>query len=197
MLAPVVPATLNARPARVAVYRSEDPGFSVTGALAAVLGIRAREIELRRDGRGKPHLSRPAVDLRFSVSHTRGTTLLALAHGTDVGVDVEHSDRDVAGWALWSHVLTPAEAARVPAARGARNGSLLRAWVAKEAVLKAAGVGLGIDPREVEIDAAGSIAALPPSLGAPAEWALVALDLDGLTAALACAPSRGGAAAAR
>ena len=113
--------------------------------------------------------------------------LVALARGVEVGVDVEDPARDVSGWALWPHVLSPTEVARLPRAQYDRNAEVLRLWVAKEAILKAAGSGLAVDPRSVELDAHGRVAALPAALGDPGTWSVVWLQGEGVVAAVACA----------
>ena len=51
-------------------------------------------------------------------------------------------------------------------------------------MLKAAGLGLALDPRLVEIDGTGVVAA-PPQLGPGDAWTLVDVPLDGHVASLA------------
>ena len=175
---------------RVLAYR-DGASDARTALLAREAGVPAAALVVRRDERGRPAIVEPETDLRFSASHSGGTTLLALARGLDVGVDAERTDRDVTDWRLWAQALTASELARLPVMRSARNLALLEAWVAKEAILKAAGVGLAVDPREVELHPSGQVAALPPALGSPPEWSIRRLRPRGLVAAVAHRPTSG------
>jgi 4'-phosphopantetheinyl transferase len=111
--------------------------------------------------------------------------LVALAHAGDVGIDVEPSTRDVAGWALVGHALTVREQEWLLALpESDRAGTFLRIWTRKEALLKAAGTGLGIDPRLVELDEL-EVVAVPAELGRAQDWTIVDVPLLGHAAALA------------
>jgi 4'-phosphopantetheinyl transferase len=121
------------------------------------------------------------------MSRTADLVVVALADGP-VGVDVERAgsaDDSLAGVAL---------------ADGERSAAgpdgLLRTWVRKEAVLKAAGVGLGVDPRALRVsDAAGRALVAATGPAAPPDgtrWWPVDLDLGpGHVAAVAAALSPG------
>lgn len=133
-------------------------------------------------------MNAPGADPRISIAHTLDLTLVAVALGVDVGVDVERLDRSVTDWALWEQTLTAGEASRLPTDRVARNAMLLRSWVLREALLKAAGLGLAVEPGAIELAPDGELVALPPVLGAVAEWALVDLPVPGCAAAVAFRP---------
>lgn len=139
-------------------------------------------------GMGKPCLVGAGRDMRFSVSHAGGLTLVAVAAGREVGVDVERLGRG--RWlSLPGHSLTPAEQRSLDAFSGAgRDMAFLRLWVRKEAVLKAVGVGLAVDPAQVEVSGPAEKPALldvPASIGPAARWALVELAVPGYVAAVA------------
>ena len=157
--------------------------------LSDVLERHADEVVIERDAHGKPYLAFPDVGTRFSVARTNGLAIVAMTPCHDVGVDVESLDRDVTGWAMWHHVMTAAELAAIPDDPDARNAALLQAWVRKEALLKAAGVGLAIDPATVEL-AEEEIYHLPSQLGSPREWSMADVVFPGFVGAVACrAPS--------
>lgn len=88
---------------------------------------------------GKPYL--PGADLAFNVAHAGDLVAVALARGTQLGVDVEPlraiPDRDE----MAALVFTPAERARLALA-DAPDRAFLDHWTAKEALIK--GIGLGL-----------------------------------------------------
>jgi 4'-phosphopantetheinyl transferase len=93
---------------------------------------------------GKPVLEHPS--LHVSLTATGPVVAVAISGAGPVGVDAEQLDR-VAFAGFADVALGPGERARDAAARA-------RAWTRKEAVLKAAGVGLTVDPREVDVSRA-------------------------------------------
>lgn len=120
---------------------------------------------------GKPRV--PCEDLEFSASRSGAIALVAVAPHA-VGVDVESVPAAANAEELSKAVLSSAERAsvrRLP--RDRRIDGALACWVRKEAVLKAAGVGVAVDPRTVSVtvnDPAGTprITATPsahPELG--------------------------------
>ncbi len=97
---------------------------------------------------GKPNLV-GISGWSFSLSYTSGLAVVAAAEGVQVGVDVEDlTDADFEGFA--GATLSRDE---VPAFAGLEGRELLvaraRVWARKEAVLKATGHGLVVDPSEV------------------------------------------------
>lgn len=89
---------------------------------------------------GKPSLVDAA--LQFNLSHSAGRAILAVSH-TSVGADVEHHRARLDPLGLASRYFFGAEHDAIGAAApDARTATFLRYWVAKEAVLKAQGVGL-------------------------------------------------------
>jgi 4'-phosphopantetheinyl transferase len=136
--------------------------------LTHYLRHQAAEVEVVRDcpdcGRahGRPRLTAgparsAAPGVQLAVSHSHGLTVIAVA-AQNLGIDVEHL-----GWnsetspELVEFALTPDERRFLQAApRSLHHGRFLRYWTGKEAVLKALGVGLAVDPQAV------SLPLLPP-----------------------------------
>jgi phosphopantetheinyl transferase len=89
--------------------------------------------------------------LHVSLARADRLALVAVATGREVGVDVEPT-APAPPPAVVAHLLTEREARGVEQQpSGGRDAAFARAWVRKEAVLKAAGVGLAVEPRLVEV----------------------------------------------
>lgn len=151
--------------------------------LARHLAVQPGSLTLERTPLGKPELAGSPV--RVSLAHSGEVALVAVAAGRDVGVDVERIREGAERWSLVDHALTERERRQlesVPPDR--RADALLAMWARKEALLKAAGVGLGVDPSLVELDG-DSVVALPSELGSVRDWTLVSISLPGHVAAVA------------
>jgi 4'-phosphopantetheinyl transferase len=91
----------------------------------------------------------PAVEgAHLSVAHGGAWVAVAITALAPVGVDVEPLTRALDVEALAARVLAPAERDAM-AGGGDPHRALLMAWTRKEALLKATGDGLRVDPREV------------------------------------------------
>lgn len=152
-------------------------------ALGAAMGIAPVAVPLTIGADGKPQV---AGGPAFNISHSGDHVLLALAHvpGWAVGIDVEVHDRRTEVQKLERLVFDPAEIAWL-AAEPDRREAFFRLWVLKEAVLKAAGTGLSVDPRAMILDPRGLLLqSSEPAL--QGEWQLEDLDHGaGVSAALA------------
>jgi 4'-phosphopantetheinyl transferase len=159
-------------------------------ALAERVGVAPGELvfdtwcELHASPHGKPRLVEPEAELDFSLSRAGARLLLAIA-SVPVGVDVERRDRDV-----------EADVARIAFADDERaeledadHDAFLACWTRKEAVLKALGHGLAVDPKSVSVTFLDGveprIRRLPEGFGTPEEWSLVPLARDEWLAAVA------------
>lgn len=90
---------------------------------------------------GKPRLV--GADLEFSASHSDGLAAFAVARGAEVGIDVERIRDDVDVDGLARRFFAPAEAEAIAArAEGERTRAFFACWTAKEAFVKAIGLGL-------------------------------------------------------
>lgn len=157
---------------------------------------------------GKPRLA-AAGALRFSVTHSGDRGLVAVTSGRELGIDLERGQRPIADCeavARWCCTAGERAAlARIPAPD--RVEAFRRAWVRKEACVKASGLGLRTPLDEVEVGveprapSAGYVAHVPRADDRPSAWTLVDLDVGAAdVAALAVArepaiaerPCRGG-----
>jgi 4'-phosphopantetheinyl transferase len=168
----------------IAVWRlsSAEPRPLET-VLARYLGVDASSLILEPAAHGKPAL--PGSRLRFNLAHSGDVALVAVAQDRDVGVDVERVRPDADRWALVDHALTARERRRLQrVAPAGRAHAFLSMWARKEALLKAAGVGLSVEPARIELDG-DSVVAVPPELGTAGEWTVTTVPLDGYVAAVA------------
>ncbi|MBU6247648.1 MAG: 4'-phosphopantetheinyl transferase superfamily protein [Xanthomonadaceae bacterium] len=124
-----------------------------------------------------------------SLSRSGPFVAVAVARWAAVGIDIEcfpplHAMDDVL-----EVVGTPAEreALARPVAE-ARQRAALGLWTAKEAVLKACGVGLQIDPAKVDT----SLHPIPDPCGRPLAWRLLQLKLPGGLMGALAAPGEPG-----
>lgn len=136
-----------------------DPGARTRGVVArALLRDTLREVlrtddvvDIATSDRGAPYLA-AHPDIRVSVAHTRGLAAVVVARGQPVGIDVEALDRFVGrsppAVERW---LTAAEREGVPHDATASSRRLLELWTAKEAAVKAAGVGLSVPLRDLAV----------------------------------------------
>lgn len=114
--------------------------------LGEVLNVSPQNIGLRAGPYGKPCLA-GGGRCSFSLSHSGGVALVAIARDAAVGVDIEQRRAIPDAMALASAHFAPVERdelARQPDA--GRDDAFLRAWTRKEACLKAIGYGLSVAP---------------------------------------------------
>lgn len=161
--------------------------------LGSCCGQPPQSLRFAREPRGRPYLLDAPAGLDFSLSDTTGGSLLALACGLRVGVDVERLDRRPPALRLARRYFAAEEAEALAAIgdEGLRARAFLQAWTAKEAACKATGSGLrdrlaawvfAIDPGDADPRLRGA----PAEAGAAPQWSLRRLlPAPGYTAALA------------
>jgi 4'-phosphopantetheinyl transferase len=117
---------------------------------------------------GKPFLiGEEELTPSFSLSHAHGMVACAVAHGVDIGVDVECVDREVDFLEIAARFFSPAEAQRLAHLDlDARRQRFFDLWTLKEALVKAMGLGLSVPLASIAfvIDGAGGV-----TLDAPPE----------------------------
>lgn len=109
--------------------------------LSAWSGGDAARLPVGRDADGRPLSGQAGVST--SLSHTRDAFALVVASDAAVGIDVEPAESAATLEEIAGQVCHPQELQRLAHLAGtARQAQLLKAWVRKEAYLKAVGVGL-------------------------------------------------------
>jgi phosphopantetheinyl transferase len=119
--------------------------------LSEVTGVAIDHLRFMREMSGKPRLTIGGTgEVSFNVSHADGASLLAIAEpGLDVGVDIERVIDLPDAAALAARVLAPRERDALTQDNDQPGAvrALLQRWTEKEAILKAAGLGLSRDPQ--------------------------------------------------
>ncbi|MGH7311905.1 MAG: 4'-phosphopantetheinyl transferase family protein, partial [Candidatus Rokuibacteriota bacterium] len=111
--------------------------------LARYLGTAASAVRIRGDAGRKPQLHGPDDGgLRFNVAHSEDLALYAVAWQREVGIDVERIRPELDWAALAARFFSPPERAALAGAGAEAAALFTRLWVAKEAYLKATGLGL-------------------------------------------------------
>lgn len=144
--------------------------------LSSLAAVEPHAWRFRIGSHGRPDVDMPGDlgRLRFNLSHTRGLLACAAALDCEVGVDVEHLDRnlahDVAGRYFAPHEVADLRA--LPAADQERV--FFDYWTLKEAYIKARGLGLAIPLDQfaftLRASAAPTIAFAPELDDDPAGW---------------------------
>jgi len=115
--------------------------------LSRYLGVNPDVVALDRSATGKPFLKnelRDRLPITFNLSHAHDRALIAISKGQEVGVDLEFVRTDIEVANLSQRFFTPSEHAAIMQATEERRATrFFRYWVAKEALLKAQGIGLG------------------------------------------------------
>ncbi len=130
---------------------------------------------------GKPSLAGPGAP-RFNLSHAGGFSVLALWRGGEIGVDVALEEDLPDLDRLVTRAFGRDERARFEELPPSlRLGAFYSAWTQKEALLKALGTGLSLEPDlfAVEVDprAAPRLRSSLTPLLLPERWELHALSL--------------------
>ena len=116
--------------------------------LGCLIGVPPEEVSLAIGHFGKPYLSDPRQrSIQFNVAHSMDEAVIALSRQCTIGVDVEK--RKTTHDKSWARLMAPTILSeiemkqRVGVSDGLRPEEILDCWVAKEAVLKAIGTGIG------------------------------------------------------
>jgi len=111
-------------------------------------------LQFVNNANGKPRLT-PGLDwsgVKFNLSHSHETALLAVAHNREVGIDIELIKEDYGFEEVAARFFTARELASFRAQPLYRQRqAFFKCWTSKEAFLKAKGTGLSGKLDEVEI----------------------------------------------
>lgn len=125
--------------------------------LGESLGLPPLKVPLIVSDQGKPLLAPPHDGLHFNLSHCAELGVIGLCRDGPIGVDIESLDRAADLPECESIFCHPGEIRRLPANRPDRAKQLLEIWTAKEALLKALGIGLMHPPESICLNLEESI----------------------------------------
>lgn len=117
------------------------------GVLGGYLGLPASDVPLCADRLGKPCLTPPYQDWHFNLSHAQAWAALVVGRSGPLGIDLEPVVRHESLSECVDEVCHPIEVQKLPSDTAEREIALLHLWTAKEAALKALGLGLTLPPR--------------------------------------------------
>jgi 4'-phosphopantetheinyl transferase len=160
----------QARAARFHFARDRERFVAARGLLREILALylntAAKRLRFRYGAHGKPTLAEYG-DLRFNLSHSHDTMLVAVAHKREVGVDIEHAGADIAVEEIAETVFSTPEVQVLNRLDGeAKRAAFLRFWTRKEAYIKADGRGVSLPLKHVDVSVpADRVAVLDESTG--------------------------------
>lgn len=150
--------------------------------LAGYAGTAPEDLSFRYAEHGKPYLPREvAGGLDFNLAHSGQVVLFAIGWGREVGVDVEHTDRDVGWQQVARRFFAAAEYEALEALPPPqRRAGFFNCWTRKEAYLKARGRGLSVGLGSFSVSLAPAQPAeltwTAEGASTPGEWRLEALE---------------------
>ncbi len=150
------------RAARLVRAEDQERYVLAHGGLRAVLtrylGIGPDVVGFDHGESGKPTLAKRLHDpsaITFNMSHAHGRALIVVSRAQEVGVDLELVRSEVPAENLSRRFYTQSEHTMImQSAPEQRTAIFFRYWVAKEALLKAQGIGLrGLSDCEIFLEA--------------------------------------------
>jgi 4'-phosphopantetheinyl transferase len=150
--------------------------------LGTILDRPPHKLRFAYGASGKPALADSTVSaIGFNLAHSDALTLLAVTDGCEVGIDLEPCDPLVDWRALAQTFFSRSECRALDELEATQQRrAFFQCWTRKEAVLKAAGVGLscGLDRFDVTVGATRLPRVLSPDPAWPTvTWTLLDLDV--------------------
>ncbi len=150
----------------------------VRGVLGAALDTAPAALRFVDNRWGRPELDRqrhPTLsDVRFNLSHTAGLGALVVTRGREVGIDVEHTERQSKTVAIADRFFATSEVAELRAlpSHAVQRDRFFDYWTLKESYIKARGMGLAIPLGAFSFDLTGPtpVVTTAPSLHDHSSW---------------------------
>jgi len=124
--------------------------------LARYCDSSSESVQFSTTAAGKPALRNPAgntAGIHFNLTHSGGRALLGVSQDRELGIDLEQVRSNIEALSISRHYFFGSERDAIEGSMSAmRDNMFFRYWVAKEAVLKAQGVGLGFPLDRFRVD---------------------------------------------
>lgn len=150
-------------------------------------------IEIRTERYGRPFVERPRTDVFFSLSHSMGAVMVALAR-KKVGVDLEHHRPQVDVEGITTRMFSSGEQAEIARLdEPQRLQAFFTCWTHKEAVCKADGRGLHAPLETVDVSSAlrcgAAMTRIPSRTGEYQQWRSYSVHLERNISAACAVPA--------
>jgi len=152
--------------------------------LAQHLGSSPQAIQLKFGTHGKPavHGQVGACGLQFSCSHSADWALIALARGSELGVDLEQHRHMAEVEDLAKNFFSPSEISELmKLPPELKTAGFFNCWARKEAFVKAIGLGLSYPLNRFSVslapDKPAALLAVADDAEALKKWELISLDV--------------------
>jgi len=120
--------------------------------LGHYLGIAPQAVEFGQNGFGKPLLIAPDDQIRFNLSHSNETALVAVAKKREIGVDLEFMRDDFEILKTAASVFSSEELKWLEKTSPTRqNAAFFCGWTRKEAYIKAVGAGFSYPVKSLTV----------------------------------------------
>ncbi len=153
--------------------------------LASMMGVEPGQLRFAFGRWGKPSIADQAlpIPLHFSISHSGFLSVIAVCHGSRMGVDVEQRRCVPDAAEIANSCLGDDAAARLDGMEDdVRHVAFLEMWTAAEAFAKATGLGWAGHGGRILFESTGSLGADARPAGGPTaalglDWSIRQLDL--------------------
>jgi 4'-phosphopantetheinyl transferase len=125
---------------------------AIRAILAEYLSVEPKQLVFTYSSYGKPSLADPLCNIQFNVSHSNDLMVAAICREWPIGVDIEKEEPRFHTTDIASRFFCERERDEIARCGGqAGVRAFFQFWTAKEAVLKATGLGLTLELSKLEI----------------------------------------------
>jgi 4'-phosphopantetheinyl transferase len=122
--------------------------------LSLYTNIPPKQLKFFEGSHGKPELtlSPDKSTVRFNLSDSREVALIAVTRGRQIGIDIEHVQKDFEWNGIAERFFSASEVAMIQALSPEhQQEAFFRCWTRKEAYIKARGQGLSIPLNQFDV----------------------------------------------
>jgi 4'-phosphopantetheinyl transferase len=134
--------------------------FWLRALLSRRLGVTPSSIKFSTGPHGKPFLRTATQPVSFNASHSGGWFAVAVTEESEIGLDIEGARPGFPALDVARQFFTPAEEIALARLGGVERERLFfRLWTAKEALMKATGLGVKLAPNSIAVEITSETAA--------------------------------------